>query len=231
MAAAAEQKDQLQVSSSLDKVNLLNKEMTVNLVNQKNKEVLPYKNMPTKFSNEGSFELDVKLTNNRAVIEMPENFATGFNFVAYPIGGDRLFIVKSKQELLNAIKGKPKILKLRIGDNLADVVINDNTVFDRDEDIVTVDGANEHYRQITNNKAALYDDPDTLIKASSTSPEIEKFRSIAHEIEQAEILKEKEKLLRGGDGNYVKRIELAGIRDALKDEDLFKQLILGLPKP
>jgi hypothetical protein len=139
--------------------------------------------------------------------------------------------VKSNQELLNAIEGTPKMLKLQIGDDLANVVINNKAVFDRDDDILTVQSANEHYGQITNNKAALYDEPDTLIKASSTSPLIEKFKASEKAIEQAEIVQEKKTLLRGGDGKYVKRSELDGIRNALNDDNLFNQLILGVAKP
>lgn len=230
---AAEQKDQLQVSSSLDRVPLNNKEILVSVVTLTNKSVPPYKNMPTKFSSEGSFELDVHLEDIPGVVELPDNFQQGFEFVAYPIGGDRLFIVRSNQDLLNAIGSKPKILKLQISEAyFAYIVISQQKVFEPDVDILTVSRANTIYDKIeNNNKDAFYNDPNTLIKSSSTSPVIEKFRSIAQEIELAEILKEKEKLLGGEDGNYVKQSELTGIRNALNDEALFKQLILGGPEP
>jgi hypothetical protein len=140
--------------------------------------------------------------------------------------------VKSNRDLLNAIGSKPKMFKLKIGEvGFVYIVINQQRVFSPDGDILTVLRASANYDRVESNRAVLYNDPDALIKSSSTSPEIEKFRSIAHEIEQAEILKEKEKLLTGREGNYVKQSELAGIRTALNDGNLFNQLILGAAKP
>jgi hypothetical protein len=182
-----------------------------------------YGEMPVLVSQQ-SFEVDVP-SNLFQVID-----SRSFTFVAYPIGGDRLFVMPATQNLLNALSDNAAMFRILIDNHYYNVAVNRDSVFGPDGDILKIVNVQGDLALVKMDHGGLYDHPDRLLNVMSNSVTQNEFNKIKPQITVAEIKKEQERLLGHRPGQYIKN-ELEAIKAALGNDVLFEHLILNGPAP